>query len=152
TGPFSIKGASLYNFDIDDSHVKSEHADWLSKNVIPLLSRNRKYMIALKGTASRSGAAGYNLELSRRRVDEVESFLKKNGVQRQQITHTWVGEAEAAARGTIDGKESDEDRAVAVLVTGPPITKPEFRRADWIDHFDGFDGTQSPPFKMLPFF
>jgi hypothetical protein len=142
--------ALLYNFDIDDSQLKAEHQDWLMKNVVPLLTRARTFTVALKGTASRSGAASYNMQLSQRRVEAAEAFLTQNGVKPEQLSRNWVGESEAASFGRLDGSESEEDRAVAVHVCGPELEIPKFIRRNWWNHLDGFDPRGKIPWKMVP--
>jgi len=152
TSNVSGRFALLYNFDIDDAQLKAEHQKWLDTNVVPLLTRARKFTIALKGAASRSGAASYNMQLSQRRVEAAETFLKQHGVAADQLSRTWVGEEEAAAFGRLDGSESEEDRAVAVFVSGPNLDIPEFRRRSWFNHRDGFDPAPTPRWKMIPYF
>lgn len=144
--------ALLYNFDIDDAALKAEHQKWLDANVVPLLTRARRFTIALKGAASRSGSSSYNMDLSRRRVEAAESFLRQHGVNPEQISRNWVGEDEAAAFGKLDGSESEEDRAVAVYISGPNLDVPEFRHRHWWNHIDGLDTFTKPRWKMLPYF
>lgn len=150
------RAALLYNFDIDDSQVKAEHQRWLLDHVVPILTRARRFTVALKGTASRSGAAGYNMQLSQRRVEAAEAFLRQHGVRSEQLSRTWVGESEAAAFGKLDGSESEEDRAIAIQISGPNLDVAEFRRLHWWDHRDGFDPEPQPkfvgdaPWKMAP--
>lgn len=146
------RSALLYNFDIDDSQLKAEHQKWLAEIAVPILTRARRFTIALKGTASRSGAASYNMQLSQRRVEATESFLRQQGVKVEQLSRTWVGEEEAAGFGKLDGSESEEDRAVAVYISGPDLDLPEFRRQHWWNHRDGFDPAPKPRWKMLPYF
>lgn len=148
----SGKTALLYNFDIDDAQLKSEHQKWLADNVVPLLKRARRFTVSLKGMASRSGAASYNMQLSQRRVEAAELFLRQQGIASDQFSRLWVGESEAASLGRRDGSENEEDRAIAIQIVGPTLEAPEARRRHWWNRRDGFDAASSPRWKMLPYF
>lgn len=136
------RSALLYNFDIDDSHVKSEHQDWLMKNVVPLLTRARRFTVSLRGTARRGGA-GFNADISQRRVEAMEGFLKANGIRPEQLTRSWVGESESPAFGRLDGGESEEDRSVAVFVAGPDPDVPKFICRNW------WEGDSADPLTQI---
>jgi hypothetical protein len=139
----------LYNFDIDDASLKREHQDWLLKNAAPIASAQGA-QVFLKGSASRSGANDYNLQLSDRRVHEVRNFLLKQRVRPEQFHLTWVGEEEAALTER-DGTENEVDRAVSVAVRLPArrgVTK--FRRRLPLDIEDGFDPERMPQWLMVP--
>jgi hypothetical protein len=139
----------LYNFDIDDASLKREHQDWLTRNAAPVASAQGA-QVFLKGSASRSGANDYNLQLSDRRVHEVRNFLLKQHVRPEQFHLTWVGEEDAALTER-DGTENELDRAVAVAVRLPArrgVTK--FRRRLPMDVEDGFDAERMPQWLMVP--
>jgi hypothetical protein len=109
-----ILKAHLYNFDFDDmksTALKSEHADFLTQKVSPLLANDRS-QIWLQGTASRVGASEYNKKLSKVRAERVGKFLTGKGVDAAQMQLYATGED-----FTIGMAEDDErDRAVALIV------------------------------------
>jgi hypothetical protein len=139
----------LYNFDIDDASLKKEHQDWLLKNAAPVAA-SQGAQVFLKGSASRSGANDYNLQLSDRRVHAVRDFLARQHVRPEQFHLTWVGEEEAALTER-DGTENESDRAVSIAVRLPArrgVTK--FRRRLPLDIEDGFDAERMPQWLMVP--
>jgi hypothetical protein len=109
-----ILKARLYNFDFDDmksTALKSEHADFLTQKVAPLLASDRS-QIWMQGTASRVGASEYNKKLSKVRAERVAKFLSGKGVKSEQMQTQATGED-----FTIGMAEDDEqDRAVALIV------------------------------------
>jgi hypothetical protein len=119
--------ALLYNFDFDDmksTDLKKEHADFLSAQVVPLLTNDRGH-IWMQGSASRIGAAAYNKTLSQVRVNRVAAFLNKNGVAQNQMQLDAVG-ADLTAGHALD---DEHDRGVALIVlpkakTDPPPPPP----------------------------
>jgi hypothetical protein len=140
--------ALLYNFDIDDASLKKEHRDWLEQVAAPIASCQAA-QIFLKGSASRTGANDYNLQLSDRRVHEVRNFLLNQHARPDQFHLTWVGEEEAALTER-DGTENELDRAVAVTVRLPNrrgVMK--FLRLNPFDREDGFDGERMPQWVMV---
>src|SRR5262245_24968142 len=82
--------ARLYNFDIDGDTLKKEHKDWLTEHVVTQLG-NPSVKITLRGDASRTGSDRHNLDLSRRRVNQVKLFLQQHGPVLAQITDTAAG-------------------------------------------------------------
>jgi hypothetical protein len=112
-GPGVLK-ALLYNFDFDDiavTSLKTEHANFLRTQVLPILAGNNG-RIWLEGRASQVGTNNYNLGLSQRRVQRVADFLTANGVLRTQIQPDAVGED----RSTSTSRDDPRDRSVGLLV------------------------------------
>ncbi|MEL6521444.1 MAG: OmpA family protein [Pseudomonadota bacterium] len=103
--------ALMYNFDIDGADLKHEHVNFLQSHAVPLL-RNNRGAIWMQGSASQSGAAPYNLALSRRRVESVKAALGRQGVQAEQIQANAVGESLAFRHA----REDERDRAVAFVI------------------------------------
>jgi hypothetical protein len=144
-------GWSLFNFDIDDASLKAEHQRFLDENLVPLLSLPGA-TVALRGTASRSGAADYNKKLSDRRVETVGKFLQGKGARLTQMTATATGESEAEASGQADGTEDARFRAVVVHLSLPISSAPtRFDRDNLASTNDGFDATESfqPPWVLV---
>jgi hypothetical protein len=116
----------LYNFDIAKDDVKLEHQIYLIGNVAPLFRKPKPPFIFLRGMASRTGAPGYNLSLSRRRVERVIAILRNNGVPSNQIIRSdFVGEAKSKQA---DETESEWDRAVLISIGYSQVPPPDFQR------------------------
>lgn len=142
---------SLFNFDIDDATVKPEHQSWLDANLVPLLAFPQA-TVTLHGTASRTGAASYNQQLSDRRVESVRNFLVSRGARLSQLSGTATGESDAQAAGQADGVEDAKFRAVVVEVSFPISNiAPHFDRDNLADRNDGFDTTDAfqPPWALI---
>ena len=76
--PDTTISASLFNFDVDGDTVKPQHREWLTEFVVPQLG-NAKVTVTLRGESSRSGSDAHDLELSIRRVRNVERILRGAG-------------------------------------------------------------------------
>jgi hypothetical protein len=109
--------AVLSNYDIDVDVPKREHTTFLDAQVVPiLLGKNAR--IFLQGSASSTGTAAHNLDLSRRRANNVASYLQKRGVLASRIQIDAVGESLASLRTP----ENAQDRAVSLLAA--PLFQP----------------------------
>jgi len=145
------QGWSLFNFDIDDATLKAEHQRWLDENLVPLLGQ-RGVTVALRGTASRSGNAAYNQQLSNRRVEAVRNYLLSKGATVTQLVASAGGEGDAAAAGQADGTEDARFRAVVVELAVPTAgSTTRFDRDNLAATNDGFDDTESflPPWVLV---
>lgn len=112
----------LYNFDVASDAVKPEHRYYLTAKIAHLFQKPKPPRIFLTGMASRTGGTGYNLGLSRRRVEEVIRVLRGAGVPASQMIRSdFVGEAKSKLP---DGTENDWDRAVRITVTYDPTPPP----------------------------
>ncbi len=109
-GPGMIK-ALLYNFDIDGDTVKPEHIAFLQSTVVPLLQGDRGH-IWMQGSTSKSGSSQYNLELSKRRVNNIAAILRTQGIFNRQMQLDAIGEEQAQTHAM----EEESDRAVALVV------------------------------------
>ena len=109
TGAGVLK-ALLYNFDFDDSDVikhndlKVEFTRFLADRVAPLLMSGNG-QIWMQGSASRIGAARWNMELSENRVARVANFLMTQGVDDSQMQLNAVGEELAATHAEDDQRD-----------------------------------------------
>jgi hypothetical protein len=111
--PGAIK-ALLYNFDFDDmasTTLKSEHANFLSTSVVPILAKDRG-RIWLRGSASSVGGSNYNKQLSQVRVNRVVAYLRANAVNVEQMQPEAVGEDLTNGHAADD----ERDRAVEFIV------------------------------------
>jgi hypothetical protein len=103
--------AALVNFDIDGDAVKAEHKVFLDAQVVPLL-RLPDALCILRGEASHTGSDAHNLDLSKRRAQNVLTFFASRGVFASRVRVQFVGESLAGASLA----ENSEARAVSVLV------------------------------------
>ena len=65
----------LSNYNIDGNLLKPEHRKALDQHIVPFLKENRVHA-ELTGTASRTGAAAYNRQLSLERVDRARRLVR----------------------------------------------------------------------------
>jgi hypothetical protein len=115
--------AVLYNFDIAKHELKPEHADWLRRNVVPLLRAGGSMVIL--GLASPSGPEGFNEPLSQRRIDAVVAFLRKESPNNFKIAFDLAaGEKWARALGVRDGTEDEKWRSVVLSAWNRPTPPP----------------------------
>jgi hypothetical protein len=67
--------ALMSNYDIDVNVLKPEHATFLTTRVAPIFA-GRRARLFMRGSASSTGTAAHNLALSRRRAENVATFLQ----------------------------------------------------------------------------
>ncbi len=109
--------AVLSNYDIDVDVPKREHTAFLDAQVLPILL-GKSARVFLQGAASSTGSEAHNLELSRRRANNVAGYLQKRGVQASRIQIDAVGESLASLRTP----ENAQERAVSLLAA--PLFQP----------------------------
>ena len=112
----------LYNFDNDGDEVKekSHKADLRKWIIEPILLREPDLVVHISGHASRRGPAGYNLDLSRRRVANVRSFLQGEGVREERFKEfAFAGWGEAVSIG--GGVDEETHRSVLLVITRPEV-------------------------------
>src|ERR1700737_2981138 len=76
--------AVLANYDIDVDVPKREHITFLDMRVLPILL-GRSARVFLQGSASKTGTAAHNLDLSRRRANKVGTYLQSRSVEASRI-------------------------------------------------------------------
>jgi OmpA family len=135
--------ALLFNFDFDDAAVKPEHQAFLADQFVPRLTAAPGLRLFLRGMASKVGNADYNLQLSRRRVEAVRSFLTGKGVSPAQIVTTFTGESLSTSRNADD----ERDRAVEALFEASDQAR--FVRDLPVEGNDGFHDRPEPPTVVL---
>jgi hypothetical protein len=114
--------AGLANFDVEGDEPKPEHTRYLDRSVVPLLVGARA-RVWLQGQTSSTGTNEFNLDLSKRRCDNVAAYLRSRGVGQPQITPSWVGESLAS----VSMRERSDDRVVWLLaapLSAPPAPPP----------------------------
>ena len=105
-GPFVI----LFDFDSSDVNKMSQLVVNL---VIAEAAGAKPKMIALSGHTDKAGKDGYNLVLSKKRVDAVTAALIKGGIAPSMIGTAIFGE-EKPVQMTDDGARSAKNRRVTV--------------------------------------
>jgi outer membrane protein OmpA-like peptidoglycan-associated protein len=78
-------------FDYDKSSLKKESVPAL-KRFVEFLQKEDKYDILIEGHTDELGSEEYNLQLSKKRADEVFRFLKNAGINPERITTKAYGE------------------------------------------------------------
>ncbi|MGD9509257.1 MAG: OmpA family protein [Geminicoccaceae bacterium] len=85
--------------------------------------RTGNAQISVVGHTDTSGASDYNLRLSERRADTVQSALIAEGVPATSITTTGMGQNDLLVP-TGDGVREPENRRVEIVVPQPPAPAP----------------------------
>lgn len=115
----------LSNYNIDGNLLKAEHRALLDRHVVSLL-RNSQAHAEITGTASRTGAASYNRQLSLERADRVRHYLLRKGVpnaKAQASDMKGIGEDKSTSKSD----EDELERSVRIrIVAGvrPTIVVP----------------------------
>jgi hypothetical protein len=119
--------AYLWDFDIDGDRVKSRHKHWLDEYVIkPILAAAKPWTVYLQGNTSRAGSESKNMDLSKRRAQNVAAYIASRlGAKSCTFDTSWLGETAAAAKGSADGTEIAIDRSVVVLAQPAIMPKPK---------------------------
>jgi outer membrane protein OmpA-like peptidoglycan-associated protein len=98
-------------FGLDKDSLTSRY----QKKVQEFLKKNQSQTIVLVGRASYIGGAGYNKELSGRRVKRVKEVFRKYGLSEEQLKPFWLGfeapqlNRELADLYNIDPEDYNED-------------------------------------------
>jgi len=105
-------------FDFNSAAIKPEYNDELQALGTFLQEHPQAYVI-LSGFTDASGSPGYNLQLSRRRVQSVSDYLRSNfKIAEDRIVPLWYGDlAPVAPNDTEEGRS--ENRRVAGVVATP---------------------------------
>jgi hypothetical protein len=109
----------LYDFDIEGDALKYSHTQWLDAQVVAPIQKEsaKRWKIFLEGSTSRTGGEQYDQDLSQRRAEAVQQYLrgKLAGLPADFDTE-WVGRAKAVAAGKSHSDEDRLDRAVQVAL------------------------------------
>ena len=118
--PLPLIAVLLFNYNIDGNLLKEEHKTYLDQKFIPMLKKENAH-VKLRGTASKSGAAEYNRQLSLERVLRVKKHLTDGGVPEAKVP----GPDLSATGEDLSTSLSNEDqRDRAVILTLAFGTKP----------------------------
>lgn len=86
-------------FDFDQSELRPEYADLLSRHANRLAS-NSRLRVRLEGHADERGSREYNIGLGERRAQAVRRMLLIQGASAEQISTVSFGEERPAALGS----------------------------------------------------
>jgi hypothetical protein len=104
----------LTNYNIDGNLLKPEHRELLDQHIVPFAKANKVHA-ELTGTASRTGTAAYDRELSLQRVDRVRHYLMQKGLTGAQVP---VSDMRAVGKDQSTSKvdEDELDRSVLIRI------------------------------------
>ncbi|MDV6031953.1 MAG: OmpA family protein [Phycisphaera sp. RhM] len=124
----SPPAALLADFGFDDDHLKSNHKVWLESAVVDRIRSTAMkpsegyWEIRLEGAASQVGSDGYNLQLSKRRAEQVQNYIRGR-LSGHPLMFQVIPRGESLP---VDPSVKDNalDRAVAVIVLKKRVPKP----------------------------
>ena len=102
-------------FDFDQSELRPEYADLLSRHAVRL-SNSSRTSVRLEGHADERGSREYNIGLGERRSQTVRRMLLIQGAATNQISTVSFGEERPAAFGS-DEASYDLNRRVEINYT-----------------------------------
>lgn len=108
-------------FDLDKDTLKPGQEDRLDSNLKTLLA-NTKLFILLGGHADERGSTSYNLDLSRRRAENIQKYLISKGVDPNRITIYAYGKEHPAKQGHNESAWR-YNRRVDIMVWEEPPTR-----------------------------
>jgi outer membrane protein OmpA-like peptidoglycan-associated protein len=101
-------------FDYDSSTLKAGNQSKLSK-LSAFLVKHQDRSVAIEGHTDSVGSDGYNMALSQRRADSVESFLTGQGISPSRLTSQGKGEGfPIVGNQTAAGRQ--QNRRVEVII------------------------------------
>ena len=116
--PKPKKRKYVFYFDFDSSAINYESSLKIIQLLKDLDEIDEPYKLKLVGFADRWGTRGYNVKLSRRRVETVKHYLVKNGIPERRIeTVDWHGEIDPQVITYNDFKEELNRRVTVYVVT-----------------------------------
>jgi len=96
-------------FDFDKSDIKSQYTATLDQ-VVVYLKANPTAKINVVGYCDNVGTTQYNLGLSQRRAQAVESYLTGKGVAASRLSVSWKGEANPVASNATEAGRAQNRR------------------------------------------
>ena len=104
----------LSNYNIDGNLLKEEHKKVLEEHILPFVKANDVH-VEITGTASRTGSADYNRQLSRERAERVRQYLLRRGLTNAKVPASdlkGVGEDKSTSKF----EEDELERAVILRI------------------------------------
>ena len=108
--PFS----TVVNFNFDKYKI-TDSAKSVLNNFIQKAKNITFKMVNILGHADALGANNYNIELSVKRAKSVENYLAKNGIPKNKINSTGLGESEPIADNTTRAGRAENRRVLIEL-------------------------------------
>jgi peptidoglycan-associated lipoprotein len=110
-----IKFETVY-FDFDNSDLRQDARDVLSKNAETILKSLAGEKIQVEGHCDDRGSAEYNLALGERRAKAVLNYLTTLGVKAENLSIISYGKEKPAVNGSDEAAWSKNRRAEFVVV------------------------------------
>jgi OmpA-OmpF porin, OOP family len=89
------------------------------------LKKHPRLKVEIQGHTDSTGTPAYNLKLSQRRADAVQSYLVSSGVSAEQLVTKGYGQSQPiASNATVDGRSKNR-RVVMFVVSNPGDVKVE---------------------------
>jgi outer membrane protein OmpA-like peptidoglycan-associated protein len=95
------------NFNLNDFTLLTEAKQIIQKSVIDALKTDSRIYVTIKGYTDALGDAKYNLNLSKKRAESVQEFLKTNGIGENRIRTFSYGSSQLVKKN-VDWKKMDE--------------------------------------------
>ena len=103
-------------FDFDNSDLRQDARDVLSKNAETILKSLAGAKIQIEGHCDERGSAEYNLALGERRAKSVQSYLTTLGVKSENLSIISYGKEKPAVNGSDEAAWSKNRRAEFIVV------------------------------------
>lgn len=113
--PFVKPKKYVIYFDFDSS-VVDEQATRIIWNLLDDVKKiEGNYILNIVGHADRIGDLKYNKKLSKRRTDTIKYYLIKNGICKENIKESWLGEIDPRVITSNEYKEEVNRRVVITI-------------------------------------
>ena len=103
-------------FDTNDSNLKSEHEEILSKKVVAWMNANPELKVIVEGHCDERGAAPYNKKLGKKRAQAVRNYLVANGIKSSRIKTVSYGFSSPLDNSHNESAWQKNRRAVTISV------------------------------------
>ena len=110
---------SSTTFDVDSAQIKPGFYSTMDK-ISGVVNKYGKTQLVIAGYTDDTGAADYNLDLSRRRAGAVESYLLADGVVPQRLSSIGYGEANPVASNATEYGRTLNRRVEITII---PVTE-----------------------------
>ncbi len=97
-------------YDYDKASLKPESGAELEK-LINLMKDNPSIDVEIAAHTDGKGDDAYNMNLSQQRAEAVVQYLISSGIERSRLTAKGYGETKPVAPNTVNGKDSEVNRA-----------------------------------------
>lgn len=105
------------NFEFGKADIKKDSFPYLD-NLADTLLKAKNWTIEIQGHTDDKGSDEYNMNLSKKRAEEVKKYLVSKGVNAQTITATGFGESKPLVPNDSDANR-EKNRRVEFKITKP---------------------------------